>query len=54
MSMMYCEKHNRHFDSDYDTECPECEDDDDLRDQAAERLQERIETHIHPSEGPRS
>lgn len=22
---MYCDIHDRHFDSDYDTECPECE-----------------------------
>lgn len=24
--MMYCHRHDRHFDSDYYTECPECED----------------------------
>jgi len=24
MSMMYCHKHDRHFDSDEYTECPEC------------------------------
>ena len=26
MSMMYCHKHDNHFDSDYHTECPVCED----------------------------
>lgn len=25
MSMMYCHTHDRHYDSDYDTDCPECE-----------------------------
>lgn len=25
MSIIYCEKHHRHYDSDYDEECPECE-----------------------------
>ena len=25
MSIIYCEKHHRHFDSDFDSECPECE-----------------------------
>ena len=25
MSMMYCHKHDRHYDTDYDTECPRCE-----------------------------
>jgi len=26
MSRMYCHKHDRHVDTDYDVECPECED----------------------------
>ena len=25
MSMMYCDIHHRHFDSDFETDCPECE-----------------------------
>ena len=50
--MQYCHKHDRHFDSDYDLECPECEDDDnDLKEQAEERRQEQLETYFHPSEG---
>ncbi len=29
MSMIYCYKHDRHFDSDFDTECSDCEAEDD-------------------------
>ena len=25
MSIMFCEKHSQHYDTDYDLECPECE-----------------------------
>lgn len=25
MSIIYCEKHHRHYDSDFDEECPGCE-----------------------------
>jgi len=25
MSIMYCHEHDRHYDTDYDVECPECE-----------------------------
>lgn len=25
---MYCDIHHRHFDSDYETDCPECEEED--------------------------
>jgi hypothetical protein len=25
MSMIYCHKHDKHYDSDYDTDCVECE-----------------------------
>ena len=28
MSMMYCDIHHRHFDSDFETDCPECEDEE--------------------------
>lgn len=28
MSIIYCHKHNRHVDTDYDVECPECEEED--------------------------
>ena len=28
MSMIYCHKHDRYVDTDFDVECPECEEDD--------------------------
>lgn len=28
MSIIYCHKHDRHVDTDYDTDCPECEDEE--------------------------
>lgn len=28
MSMMYCDIHHRHFDSDFETDCPECEEEE--------------------------
>ena len=38
MSMMYCHKHDRHYDSDYEDDCPECleEYDEDLKPTAEE------------------
>jgi len=51
---MYCHKHDEHFDSDYETDCPRCESDgDDERAYAAERATEQAEIHNYPSEGPR-
>lgn len=56
MSMMYCHEHDRHYDSDYDYECPECEDEPDgKREEEVERVAERdiyeAELNTAPAEG---
>jgi len=39
MSMEYCHKHNRHFDTDYEVECAECE-------QEFENAQDEVESRV--------
>lgn len=55
MSMMYCHKHDKHYDTDYDTTCPVCDNEfDDYGDRSIiedEKRTERIEEHLYPSEG---
>ena len=54
MSIIYCHDCDNHFDSDYETECPKCEQDGDQeRADQEERATQQAEIHNHPSEGQR-
>jgi len=54
MSLIFCPTCDHLFDSDWETDCPKCDEDgDDERAYAAERATEQAEIHNYPSEGPR-